>query len=62
RWRDAPRRRNVVMIVKKQIPEWPDGLYLWQLDFVLSILDDQDSLCCTATGDAKSALFAVPII
>jgi len=42
--------------------EWDEGLHMWQLDLVVRILDSEDVLCCTATGDGKSALFAAPII
>jgi superfamily II DNA/RNA helicase len=48
--------------VEEQIPEWTGGLHDWQLDVVAWILDGEDVLCITATGDGKSAIFAVPII
>jgi len=46
--------------VKMIIPTWRDGLHLVQLELVSSILYGQDILCCTATGDGKSAAFAIP--
>ncbi|KAJ7811698.1 hypothetical protein B0H14DRAFT_2606351 [Mycena olivaceomarginata] len=52
----------VALTVKKCIPQWSNGLYPWQLEFIIRILDGKDAICCTATGDSKSALFAVPII
>ncbi|KAF7344820.1 ATP-dependent DNA helicase RecQ [Mycena venus] len=45
-----------------RIPGWKDGLFRWQLTIVVWILDGEDVLCVTATGDGKSALFTVPII
>lgn len=48
-------------IIKKQVPQW-NGLRNWQLPLVAQIFDGEDVLCCTATGDGKSALFAAPII
>jgi hypothetical protein len=48
--------------VKKKIPAWKDGLFPWQLDIVAWVLDGEDVLCVTATGDGKSALFTAPII
>ncbi|KAJ7458254.1 P-loop containing nucleoside triphosphate hydrolase protein, partial [Mycena latifolia] len=49
-------------IVAEQIPEWTGGLHEWQVIIVAWILDGEDVFCATATGDGKSALFAVPII
>ncbi|KAL0564999.1 hypothetical protein V5O48_017033, partial [Marasmius crinis-equi] len=50
------------LIVQKLIPQWPNGLKPFQHDSILKILDQQQLLCITATGDGKSALFAVPIL
>jgi superfamily II DNA/RNA helicase len=33
-----------------------------QLEVVSGILDRKDILCCTATGDGKSAAFAIPCL
>ena len=49
-------------IVKKLIPAWTNGLHEVQLDLVSAILDGNDVLCCTATGDGKSAAFSVPTL
>ncbi|KAJ7113607.1 P-loop containing nucleoside triphosphate hydrolase protein, partial [Mycena epipterygia] len=49
-------------IVAEKIPEWTGGLHEWQVIIVAWILDGEDVLCVTATGDGKSAIFAVPII
>ena len=38
------------------------GLYPFQADCITRILDGEDLLCCTTTGDGKLALFMVPII
>ncbi|KAF8236734.1 hypothetical protein L208DRAFT_1523867 [Tricholoma matsutake] len=46
--------------MKMLIPAWTNGLHPVQLELVLSILDGQDILCCTATGDGKSAAFSIP--
>jgi hypothetical protein len=62
RWQDPAGRSAITEIIKKQIPEWKDGLHDWQLDLVARILDGEDIFCCTATGDGKSALFAVLIV
>jgi len=62
RWQDPAGHATITEIIKKQIPEWKDGLHDWQLNLVARILDGDDIFCCTATGDGKSALFAVPII
>ena len=44
------------------MPEWDEGLHMWQLNLVVQIVDGKDILCCTTTGDGKSTLFAAPII
>jgi superfamily II DNA helicase RecQ len=49
-------------IVAEQIPEWTGGLHDRQVTVVAWILDGEDMLCITATGDGKSAIFAVPMI
>lgn len=61
-WTDPHGHLTVKKIVKKEIPEWKDGLYPAQHKLVVRVLDGQDILCCMATGGGKSALFAVPII
>jgi len=62
RWQDPVGRETIITIIKKLVPEWKQGLHDWQLNLVVRILDGEDILCCTATGDGKSALFAAPII
>ncbi|KAJ7726193.1 hypothetical protein B0H14DRAFT_2202492, partial [Mycena olivaceomarginata] len=59
RWNSSQGRHAVALAVKKCIPQWSNGLYPWQLEFIIRILDGKDAICCTATGDGKSALFAV---
>ncbi|KAJ6557447.1 P-loop containing nucleoside triphosphate hydrolase protein, partial [Mycena capillaripes] len=49
-------------VVEEKIPEWTGGLHDWQVIVVAWILDGEDVLCITATGDGKSAIFAVPMI
>jgi ATP-dependent helicase YprA (DUF1998 family) len=61
-WQDPEGRATIIKIIKELVPEWDEGLHMWQLNLVVRILDGEDVLCCTATGDGKSALFAVPII
>ncbi|KZP20923.1 hypothetical protein FIBSPDRAFT_1044497 [Athelia psychrophila] len=62
RWQDPAGKRTINCIIKKRVPQWNTGLRDWQLPLVAKILDGEDVLCCTATGDGKSALFAAPII
>ena len=44
------------------IPTWTNGLHAVQLELVSAILDGKDVLCCTATGNGKSAAFSVPTL
>ncbi|KAJ7237805.1 P-loop containing nucleoside triphosphate hydrolase protein [Mycena rebaudengoi] len=62
RWKDPIGRTTLRTIVKKVIPLWKDGLRPVQEDLVAPILDRDDILCLTATGDGKSAAFSVPIL
>lgn len=39
-----------------------NGLHAVQLELISAILDGQDVLCCTATGDGKSAAFSIPFL
>ncbi|KAF8174177.1 P-loop containing nucleoside triphosphate hydrolase protein [Mycena galopus ATCC 62051] len=50
------------LIVASEIPEWKNGLRDRQVEPISRILDGQDVILCTATGDGKSALFIVPIL
>jgi superfamily II DNA/RNA helicase len=59
-WQDPVGLETINTIVKKLISTWTGGLHAVQLELVSAILDGQDVLCCTATGDGKSAAFAVP--
>ena len=62
RWTDAQGRQTLRTIVKNRIPQWPNGLYSYQEEVVLRILDGQDVLCCLNPGGGKSAMFSVPLI
>ncbi|KAJ7430782.1 P-loop containing nucleoside triphosphate hydrolase protein [Mycena latifolia] len=62
RWQTPLGHKIIQRIVKAKIPGWKNGLHHWQLIIVAWILDGEDVLCVTATGDGKSALFTVPII
>ncbi|KAJ6549201.1 hypothetical protein B0H10DRAFT_2128997 [Mycena sp. CBHHK59/15] len=62
RWQDPEGKNTLRTIVKNAIPQWKDGLRTVQEELVAPILDGDDILCCTATGDGKSAAFSVPIL
>ncbi|KAJ7260900.1 hypothetical protein B0H12DRAFT_1106925 [Mycena haematopus] len=61
-WRSPEGQEALKSIVAAKIPVWKDGLRERQVQPILHILDGQDVILCTATGDGKSALFTVPII
>jgi superfamily II DNA/RNA helicase len=61
-WQDPGDLSIINEIVRHRIPEWTDGLYPFQSTAIPLILNGQDLLCCTPTGDGKSALFIVPIL
>ena len=62
RWQDPVGLETLNVIVKKTVPAWTNGLNPFQLEVVSGILDGKDILCCTATGDGKSAAFAIPCL
>jgi superfamily II DNA/RNA helicase len=62
RWQDPVGLETINTIVKKLIPTWTNGLHEVQLELVSAMLDKEDVLCCTATGDGKLAAFSVPSI
>jgi superfamily II DNA/RNA helicase len=62
RWQDPIGLETINTIVKTLIPTWTDGLHSVQLELISTILDGQDILCCTATGDGKSAAFSIPCL
>ncbi|KAJ7605579.1 P-loop containing nucleoside triphosphate hydrolase protein [Roridomyces roridus] len=61
-WRSLEGRATIKSIVTTRIPAWKDGLRPQQEEPILTLLDGEDVLLCTATGDGKSALFIVPIL
>ncbi|KAJ7157225.1 P-loop containing nucleoside triphosphate hydrolase protein [Mycena filopes] len=62
KWKSKAGYTNIRRIVAEKIPQWTGGLREWQVLVVAWILDGEDVLCVTATGDGKSVLFAVPIL
>jgi superfamily II DNA helicase RecQ len=58
-WQDPVGLETINTIVKKVIPLWTNGLHTVQLELISAILDGQDLLCCTATGDGKSEAFSI---
>ena len=62
RWQDPEGLKTLITIVKTVLPQWKDGLRPVQEELVAPILDGEDILCCTATGDGKTAALSVPIL
>jgi superfamily II DNA/RNA helicase len=60
-WKDEIGLKTIKTIVQ-ECTSFSNGLYSYQLPLVAQILDGDDVLCITATGDGKSALFAIPIV
>ncbi|KAF5344533.1 hypothetical protein D9758_016475 [Tetrapyrgos nigripes] len=61
-FRSSEGQQALRTIVMKLIPHWPTGLREFQSESISHILDNQDLFAITATGDGKSALFAIPIL
>jgi superfamily II DNA/RNA helicase len=64
-WQDTVGLETINTIfknLKKIIPPWANRLHMVQLELISGILNGQDILCCTATGDGKSAAFSIPCL
>ncbi|PBK64862.1 P-loop containing nucleoside triphosphate hydrolase protein [Armillaria solidipes] len=61
-WTDPEGLETIRRVVSKRIPDWKQGLRPFQEQPITLILNGEDLLLCTATGDGKSALFTVPIL
>ncbi|KAK0211922.1 hypothetical protein IW262DRAFT_1412454 [Armillaria fumosa] len=55
-WNDPEGIQAVKDVVAKRIPTWKDGLRPFQEQPIIYILNGEDVVLCTATGDAKNAL------
>ncbi|KAF7970762.1 hypothetical protein HWV62_23100 [Athelia sp. TMB] len=62
RWQDEIGLETIKAIISKKVPQWPTGLFDWQLPLIAKILDGESLLCCTATSDGKSALFGATAV
>jgi ATP-dependent helicase YprA (DUF1998 family) len=61
RWIDDPGRFTIQSIVKLRTG-WKAGLRDYQLTLVSRVLDGEDILFISATGDGKSVAFSIPIL
>ncbi|THU84699.1 P-loop containing nucleoside triphosphate hydrolase protein, partial [Dendrothele bispora CBS 962.96] len=60
-WKDNSGLETIKIIVQR-CTSFANRLYSYQLPLIAKILDGEDVLCITATGDGKSALFAIPLV
>ncbi len=61
-WKTPQGSEALKRAVARRIPQWKDGLRDHQQEFIPYILDGDNLLVCTATGDGKSAYFTAPIL
>ncbi len=61
-WKTQQGSDSLKRVVSRRISHWQDGLRDHQQEFIPYILDGNNLLVCTATGDGKSAYFTVPIL
>ncbi|PBK86780.1 P-loop containing nucleoside triphosphate hydrolase protein [Armillaria gallica] len=61
-WKDSEGLQAIRNVVAKQIPHWKNRLWPFQELPIVLILNGEDVLLCTVTGDGKSALFTIPIL
>ncbi|THU81188.1 P-loop containing nucleoside triphosphate hydrolase protein [Dendrothele bispora CBS 962.96] len=62
KWTDTEGINTLKKIVSRRIPQWPNGLYDFQLENIPRVLDGDKLLVFTATGDGKSSLYDVPLL
>lgn len=62
KWRSPEGLTALKSVVSARLPLWTTGLHPWQEEPIQRILDGEDVILCTATGDGNSALFLVPIL
>ncbi|KAI0072323.1 P-loop containing nucleoside triphosphate hydrolase protein, partial [Panus rudis PR-1116 ss-1] len=54
-WSSTEGIETLRSILKRLIPQWPNGPYDWQLTVTANVLDGRDQLLVTACGDGKTA-------
>ena len=61
-WTSQEGSDTLKKVVSRRIPQWEDGLRDFQGEWTPLILDGQNLVAFTATGDGKSTLFILPIL
>ncbi|KAK1235388.1 hypothetical protein PQX77_001395 [Marasmius sp. AFHP31] len=61
-WSDSVGLETIKKVVTRHIPQWPNGLYQYQLDTISKILNREHVLFVSGTGSGKAALFMVPLL
>ncbi|KAF9062273.1 hypothetical protein BDP27DRAFT_1233864 [Rhodocollybia butyracea] len=62
RWISQEGTDTLNHVVSARIPQWELGLWDFQREWIPLVLDCQNLVAFTATGDGKSVLFLVPIL
>ncbi|KAL0061594.1 hypothetical protein AAF712_011563 [Marasmius tenuissimus] len=62
KWTDEEGKSAISLVVSRCIPQWPHGLREYQEKYIPAIMNGDNLLVITATGDGKSAFFCVPIV
>ncbi|KAF9058741.1 P-loop containing nucleoside triphosphate hydrolase protein [Rhodocollybia butyracea] len=62
RWISQEGTDTLNRVVSARIPQWELGLRDFQREWIPLVLDHQNLVAFTATGDGKSVLFLVPIL
>ncbi|KAL0578108.1 hypothetical protein V5O48_003887 [Marasmius crinis-equi] len=61
KWSDDAGKVAIQTAVARCIPQWPNGLRDYQRTYIPALMNGDNMLIITATGDGKSAFFCVPI-
>ncbi|KAF5349397.1 hypothetical protein D9758_015511 [Tetrapyrgos nigripes] len=62
KWTDTEGLNTLKQIISRRVPQWPNGLRDFQLENIPRVLDGENLLVFTATGDGKSSFYDVPVL
>ncbi|KAL0566094.1 hypothetical protein V5O48_015923 [Marasmius crinis-equi] len=62
KWTDSISLEAIKTVVASRIPQWPQGLFDYQLETISRILDKESVILFAGTGGGKAALFTVPLV
>ncbi|KAK1235737.1 hypothetical protein PQX77_001025 [Marasmius sp. AFHP31] len=62
KWTDSDGLQIIQDVVTRCIPQWPNGLFEYQLKTISKILEGESVILFAGTGGGKAALFTIPLV